>query len=37
MGGRGGGKPHLAQGAGRDPGKLQEALDFVLDYLEKLG
>lgn len=34
MGGGGGGKPHLAQGAGRDPGKLQEALDFVLNYLE---
>ena len=34
MGGGGGGKPHLAQGAGRDIGKLQEALDSVLNYLE---
>lgn len=34
MGGGGGGKPNLAQGAGRDTGKLQEALDSVLDYLK---
>lgn len=36
MGGGGGGKPNLAQGAGRDPSKLQEALDSVLKHLEKL-
>ena len=36
MGGGGGGKPSLAQGAGRDPSKLQEALNFVNKYLKNL-
>ncbi|MCE5214240.1 MAG: alanine--tRNA ligase [Methanobacterium sp.] len=35
MGGGGGGKPNLAQGAGRDTTKLKEALDSVMDYLRK--
>lgn len=34
MGGGGGGKPNLAQGAGRDIEKLQQALDSVIDYLK---
>lgn len=36
MGGGGGGKPNLAQGAGRDPSKLNEALNSVNMYLENL-
>jgi alanyl-tRNA synthetase len=36
MGGGGGGKPNLAQGAGRDPSKLKEALDSAIKYLENL-
>jgi alanyl-tRNA synthetase len=34
MGGGGGGKPGLAQGAGRDPSKLQEAMESVLKYIK---
>ncbi|MDD1774695.1 MAG: alanine--tRNA ligase [Methanobacterium sp.] len=36
MGGGGGGKPNLAQGAGSDPSKLKEALDSAIKYLENL-
>lgn len=36
MGGGGGGKPNLAQGAGRKLEKLQEALNSVINYLKKL-
>ena len=34
-GGSGGGKPHLAQAGGRDPGKLDEALEQVADIVEQ--
>ena len=34
-GGSGGGKPHLAQAGGRDPGKLDEALAQVADIVEQ--
>lgn len=34
MGGGGGGKPHLAQGAGRETDKLPEALKFVRETLK---
>jgi alanyl-tRNA synthetase len=37
MDGGGGGKPNLAQGAGRDTTKIAEALDAVSKYLEKIG
>ncbi|HEY0196791.1 MAG TPA: DHHA1 domain-containing protein [Methanobacterium sp.] len=37
MGGGGGGKPNLAQGAGRNLEKIQEALDAVSKYLENIG
>lgn len=36
MGGGGGGKPNLAQGAGRDTSKIPEALEAVSNYLEKI-
>ena len=32
-GGSGGGKPHLAQAGGRDPGKIDEALAAVGDIV----
>ncbi|HTX61944.1 MAG TPA: DHHA1 domain-containing protein, partial [Methanobacterium sp.] len=35
MGGGGGGKPNLAQGAGRDPSKLSEAMNSVTEYLKE--
>ena len=34
-GGSGGGKPHLAQAGGRDPGKLDEALEQVAHIVEQ--
>lgn len=34
-GGSGGGKPHLAQAGGRDPGKLDEALEQVAGIVEQ--
>ena len=34
-GGSGGGKPHLAQACGRDPGKLDEALEQVVGIVEQ--
>jgi len=34
MGGGGGGKPHLAQGAGKEGEKLQEALEFVRESIK---
>ena len=34
-GGSGGGKPHLAQAGGRDPGKLDEALEQVVGIVEQ--
>jgi alanyl-tRNA synthetase len=36
MGGRGGGKPHMAQGGGGDPGKLEEAVGRAGDVVETL-
>ncbi len=36
MGGRGGGKPHLAQGGGGDPAKLDQALEAVYGIVERL-
>ncbi len=35
-GGKGGGKPHLAQGGGGDPAKLDGALEAVYDIVAKL-
>jgi alanyl-tRNA synthetase len=35
MDGGGGGKPTLAQAGGRDPTKLQDALDFVSTFVEE--
>jgi len=37
MGGGGGGKPNLAQGAGRDTTKIAEALDATSNYLKNIG
>jgi alanyl-tRNA synthetase len=34
VGGGGGGKPHLAQAGGKNPARVQEALDSVQDWLE---
>jgi len=36
VGGKGGGKPDLAQAGGKDPAKLDEALDFVSSALAEL-
>jgi alanyl-tRNA synthetase len=36
MGGRGGGKPHLAQAGGGDPTKLDQALDGAFGIIEQL-
>src|ERR1051326_27899 len=36
VGGKGGGKPDLAQAGGKDPAKLDEALDFVPSALAEL-
>ena len=36
IGGKGGGKPHLAQGGGKDPAKLPEALAAVKAIVQKL-
>ncbi|MBD3367412.1 MAG: alanine--tRNA ligase [Candidatus Eisenbacteria bacterium] len=36
IGGKGGGRPHLAQGGGGDPAKLEEALDEVAGDVEAL-
>ncbi|SER73365.1 alanyl-tRNA synthetase [Gracilibacillus ureilyticus] len=36
-GGGGGGRPDMAQAGGKDPSKLQEALDFVEKYAQKQG
>ena len=36
MGGRGGGKPHLAQAGGGDPSKLDEALESFYGIVQKL-
>jgi alanyl-tRNA synthetase len=36
IGGRGGGKPNLAQAGGPDAGKLDEALKMVPETVEKL-
>jgi len=35
-GGTGGGKPHLAQGGGKDVGKLKEALDSLPGIVKKM-
>ncbi len=35
VGGKGGGRPDMAQGGGNIPGKLGEALAFVEDIIEK--
>ncbi len=37
VGGRGGGKPELAQAGGSDPGKIQEALAAVPTILGQVG
>ncbi|MFC2041390.1 alanine--tRNA ligase [Chloroflexota bacterium] len=36
-GGSGGGKPNIAQGGGKDKGKLKEALEQVKKYIEEKG
>jgi len=36
VGGTGGGKPHLAQGGGKDVGKLKEALDSLPGIVKKM-
>ncbi|MFC4404029.1 alanine--tRNA ligase [Gracilibacillus xinjiangensis] len=36
-GGGGGGRPDMAQAGGKDPSKLQEALDYVEKYAQKQG
>lgn len=36
LGGGGGGRPTLAQGAGPNTDKMQDALDFTLDHLKKI-
>ena len=36
MGGRGGGKPHLAQAGGGDPAKLEQALEGFYEIAERL-
>jgi alanyl-tRNA synthetase len=36
MGGRGGGKPHLAQAGGGDPAKLEQALEEFYQIAERL-
>jgi len=36
VGGKGGGKPHLAQGGGGDPSKLPEALAAVPEAIQGL-
>lgn len=36
LGGGGGGRPTLAQGAGPNTDKMQDALDFVFDHLKKI-
>jgi alanyl-tRNA synthetase len=36
MGGRGGGKPHLAQAGGGDPAKLEQALEEFYEIVERL-
>jgi alanyl-tRNA synthetase len=36
VGGTGGGKPHLAQGGGKDLGKLKEALDSLPEIVKKI-
>lgn len=36
VGGTGGGKPHLAQGGGKDLGKLKKALDSLPEIIRKL-
>ena len=36
LGGGGGGRPNLAQGAGRNPKKMVEALDYVLEAVKKI-
>ncbi len=35
LGGKGGGKPDMAQGAGNDPSRLKEALEAVLPWVEE--
>jgi alanyl-tRNA synthetase len=35
LGGGGGGKPNLAQGAGRNPKKMQKALDFAVEMVKE--
>jgi alanyl-tRNA synthetase len=35
MGGSGGGRPNLAQAGGKDPDKLNEAIDQVLPLVQK--
>ena len=36
VGGRGGGKPDMAEGGGTDPAKLQEAIDASYSVIEKM-
>jgi alanyl-tRNA synthetase len=35
-GGKGGGRPDLAEGSGKDPGKIDEALEAVSEIIRKL-
>jgi alanyl-tRNA synthetase len=35
VGGRGGGRPDLAQGGGNEPGKVQEAIDSVSGWVRE--
>ena len=36
VGGRGGGKPDMAEGGGTEPDKLSEAIDASYDVIEKM-
>jgi alanyl-tRNA synthetase len=37
VGGTGGGKPHLAQGGGKNVGKLKEALESLPGIVKRIG
>lgn len=36
VGGKGGGRPDMAQGGGTEPGKITEALQFIKNYIKSL-